>query len=167
MAGVDFGYLSVYLLSLASVALLGSMTFLYSRRTSTSLGPSRLTGLAMDETRRLTTGDPVFLMHLSIAVGIGVTIANAVLDPVMGYIFPLRVFFGVVSVPLIAGLVAAFVWREQVYMRSKRVERDLNPPGPFTPASTFLQVILMVAIALTTSELDLVRLPSLTYLHQT
>ena len=164
--GADIGYLAVYLLSFASVVLLGSMAFRYSRRTSTSLGPSRLAGLARDETRRLTTGDPVFLMHLSIALGIGVTIANAVLDPVMGYVFPLRVLFEVVSVPLIAGLVAAFAWRVQVYVRSKRVERSLRPPEPFTSSSTFLQVILMVAIALTTSELFLVWLPSLAYLDQ-
>ena len=166
MAGLDVGYLTVYLLSLASVALFGYMIVVYSRRTSTSLGPGRLVGLVKDETRRLTTGDPVFLMHLSIALGIGVTIANAVLDPVMGYFFPLKILFLAVSVPLIAGLLAAFVWRVQVYGKSKGVERELKPPGSFTPASTYLQAILILAIAFTTSELVLLWLPSLAFLDQ-
>ena len=166
MAGLDIVYPSVYLLSLASVALFGSMIVVHSRRTSTSLGPGRLVGLVKDETRRLTTGDPVFLMHLSIALGIGVTIANAVLDPVMGFIFPLKILFEAVSIPLIAGLVAAFVWRVQIYGKSKAVERELKPPGSFTPASTYLQGILMLAIAFTTSELVLLWLPSLTIFDQ-
>ena len=166
MAGVDLGYLTVYLLSLASVAFAGCMIVLHSRRTSTSLGPGRLVGLARDETRRLLTGDPVFLMHLSIALGIGLTIANAVLDPVMGYVFPLRVLFLAVSIPLTVGLLASFVWRVQIYLRSKETERRLKQPGSFTSASTFLQVILMLAIALTTSELVLIWFPSLVYLDQ-
>ena len=166
MAGLDAGYLTVYLLSLASVASFGSMIVWHSRRTSTSLGPSRLLGLAKDETRRLTTGDPVFLMHLSIALGIGVTIANAVLDPAMGYIFPLKVLFEIASVPLVAGLVASFVWRIQVYSRSKKEERALKVAGSFTSASTLLQLILMLAIGLTTSELVLLWFPSLVDLDQ-
>ncbi len=166
MAGLDVGYLAVYFLSLASVAVFGLAIMLHSRRTSTSLGPHRLMGLAKDETKRLTTGDPVFLMHLSIALGIGLTIANAVFDPVMESLYPLKLLFLALSVPLIAGLVASFVWRIQVYARSKRVEEGLKSGGPFTSASNFLQVILMVAIALTTSELVLVWFPSLVYLDQ-
>ena len=166
MAGLDLGYLMVYLLSFASVLAFGFMIVRHSRRTSTSLGAGRLFGLAKDETRRLKTGDPVFLMHLSIALGIGLTIANAVLDPVMGYVYPLKVLFLVVSVPLVAGLVAAFVWRVQVYLRSKRVEKELKPPASFTPASTILQGILVLALALTTSELVLLWFPSLAPLDQ-
>ena len=166
MAALDLGYLTVYLLSLASIAFAGYMVFQHSRRTSTSLGPGRLAGLMKDETRRLTTGDPVFLMHLSIAVGIGLTIANAVLDPLLGYLFPLRVLFLALSVPLTIGLVASFAWRVQVYFRSKGVERGLGSAASFTSASTFLQVILMLAIVLTTSELVLIWLPSLALLDQ-
>ena len=166
MAGLDLGYLAVYVLSLASVFVFGFMIVLHSRRTSTSLGPGRLLGLVKDETRRLTTGDPVFLMHLSIAVGIGLTIANAVLDPVMGYAPPLKLLFLILSVPLILGLVASFVWRVQVYFRSKSEERQLKASESFTSASTFLQVILMLAIGLTTSELVLIWFPSLVYIDQ-
>ena len=166
MAGLDLGYLVVYFLSLASVVAFGLAIAVHAKRTSTSLGLGRLTGLARDETRRLTTGDPVFLMHLSIAVGIGLTIANAVLDPVMGYLYPLKYLFLVVSVPLIIGLAASFVWRIQVYYRSKRVEAGLKSTEGFSSASTVLQLILILAIALTTSELVLVWFPSLVYLDQ-
>lgn len=166
MAGLDVGYLGVYFLSLASVLLAGSMIFKYSRSTSTSIGPRRLVGLAKDETRRLRSGDPVFLMHLSIAVGIGLTIANAVLDPWMGYLFPLKYLFMAVSIPLIAGLLAALVWRFQVYRRSKEEEKELNSTEPFSSASTFLQLILIIAIGLTTSELLLIWFPVLVYEDQ-
>ena len=166
MAGVDPEYLAVYLLSLASVLAFGFMIALYSRRSSISLRPGRLLGLARDETRRLTTGDPVFLMHVSIALGIGLTIASAVLDPVLGDVPLLRTLFLIASIPLIAGLVASFVWRVQVYFRSKKEERELKTIGSFTSASTYLQLILMLAIGLTSSELILIWFPSLAYLDQ-
>ena len=161
MAGLDLGYLAVYLLSLASVAVFGYAILRHARRNAVSLGPGRLVGLAKDETRRLLSGDSVFLMHLSIALGIGVSIANAVLDPVMGYLVPLMILFLAVSVPLVIGLVAAFVWRVQVYVHSKREERYLKSTEAFTSASTLLQVVLMVAVALTCSELVLLWFPSL------
>jgi dimethylglycine catabolism B len=160
MAGLDLGYLAVYLLSLASVVVFGYAIVRHARRTSTGIGPGRLFGLAEDEARRLTSGDAVFLMHLSIAAGIGISIANAVLDPIMGYVPPLKILFLILSIPLIAGLLAAFVWRVQIYLRSKRVEKGLKVGGSFTSKSTFLQAVLMLAIALTTSELVLLWLPS-------
>lgn len=161
MAGLDVGYLAVYLLSLASVAVFGYAILWHARRTSTGIGPGRLLGLGEDEARRLASGDPVFLMHLSIAVGIGLSIANAILDPVMPYVPLLKDAFLVLSVPLIVGLVAAFVWRIQVYSRSKGVEREFKSTASFTSASTFLQLILMLAVALTASELALFWFPSL------
>jgi len=164
MAGLDVGYLTVYLLSLSSVVIFGLAVVRHARKTSTGMGPGRLLGLAKDETRRLTSGDPVFLMHLSIAAGVGLSIANAILDPVMGYVPPLRILFLVLSVPLTAGLLAAFAWRVQVYLRSKRVEESLKVGESFTSASTFLQVILMLAVALTASELVLLWIPSLVLL---
>jgi len=161
MAGLDLGYLTVYILTLASVAFFGYMIVRHARLTSTSIGPDRLLGLTVDEARRLKSGDPVFLMHLSIALGIGVSIASAVLDPALGYFPLLKFLFLILSVPLTAGLVAAFLWRIQRYIQSKRVERELKTEASFTSASTLLQVILMLAIALTTSELALLWFPSL------
>ena len=160
MAGLDLGYLAVYLVSLASVGVFGYALLLHARRNSVSLRPGRLVGLAKDETRRLTSGDSVFLMHVAIAAGIGVSIANAVLDPVMGYLVPVKYIFLALSVPLIMGLVAAFAWRVEVYFHSKAEERLLKSTESFTSASTLLQGILMVAVALTCSELVLLWFPS-------
>jgi len=161
MAGLDPGYLTVYLLSLASAVAIFYGVFLHSRRSAVSLSPRRLLGLTKDEARRLTTGDAVFLMHLSIALGVGLTIANSLVDPALDYVPFLRTAILIVSVPLVAGLAAAFVWRVQRFVQSKSVEADLKTGKPFTSASTLLQVILMLAIALTTSELILLWLPSL------
>lgn len=161
MAGLDPGYLGVYALSAASVTFIFYEVVRHSRRSSTGIGPRRLLGLGKEETSRLTSGDPVFLMHLSIALGVGLTIADELLDPAMGYVPLLRTIFLAVSVPLIAGLVVAFVWRVQRYVQSKQVEKMLHTEGTFTSASTYLQVILMLAIGLTTTELVLLWFPNL------
>ncbi len=153
--------MAVYTLTVGSVASVIMTTFRHSRQSSISLAPRRLLGLTKDEANRLSTGDPVFLMHLSIALGVGLSIANALLDPVLDYIPFARTLFLAFSVTLVAGLVAAFAWRLQRYLQSKEVERMLHADRPFTSASTLLQVILMLAIVLTTSELALLWLPSL------
>jgi dimethylglycine catabolism B len=161
MAGFDLGYLAVYSLTIASVVLVFYALLKHSRRGSIELGPNRLFGLTKDEASRLSSGDPVFLMHLSIALGVGLSIVNSLIDPVVGYVPLLRTLILVVSVPLVAGLVAAFAWRVQRYIQSKRVEKELHASGSFSSASTWLQIILMLAIALTTSELVLLWFPSL------
>jgi dimethylglycine catabolism B len=161
MAGIDLTHLTIYIINLASVILIGYMVVLYSRRTSTSIGPARLLGLAKDEAGRLTSMDPVFLMHLAIALGVGLSIANSLLYPVLGFLPLLETLFLIVSVPLIVGLVAAFAWRVQRYSQSKGVERMLGSDRSFTSASTILQAILMLAIGLTTAELVLLWFPSL------
>lgn len=161
MAGLDPAYAAVYTFTVASVVLVAYAVFRHSRLSSTSIGPGRLAGLAKDEARRFTTGDPVFLMHLSIALGVGLSIANSLLDPVIEYAPLLRTLILIFSVPLAVGLAAAFVWRVQVFLKSKRVEKELRSSDSFTSASTLLQGILILAIGLTTSELVLLWLPSL------
>jgi dimethylglycine catabolism B len=161
MAGIDLAYLTVYVFNLASVILIGYMIVLYSRRTSTSIRPARLLGLVKDEASRLRSMDPVFLMHLAIAIAVGLSIANSLLYPVLGFLPPLEILFLIASVPLTVGLVAAFAWRVQRYSQSKEVERMLGSDRSFMSASTFLQVILMLAIGLTTAELALLWFPSL------
>lgn len=160
MTGLDPGYLAVYFLSLATVLAILFSIFLYSRRSSVSLNLRRLIGLTKDEARRLMAGDAVFLMHLSIALGVGLTIGNSLLDPAIDYVPFLRIAILIVSVPLVGGLAAAFAWRVQRFIQSKRVESELKTGQPFSSASTYLQVILMLAIALTASELILLWLPS-------
>ncbi|HEY6283548.1 MAG TPA: (Fe-S)-binding protein [Nitrososphaerales archaeon] len=161
MTGLDPGYLAVYTISLASVTAIIISIFLHASRSSVSLNPRRLLGLTKDEARRLTAGDAVFLMHLSIALGVGLTIAISLLDPAIDYVPFLRTAILIVSIPLVAGLAAAFAWRVQRFVQSKKTEAELKTGKSFTTASTYLQVILMLAIALTASELILLWLPSL------
>ncbi|MDG6916397.1 MAG: (Fe-S)-binding protein [Nitrososphaerota archaeon] len=161
MAGLDIGYLAAYAISLASVVVVAFVTLSLARKWSISLGPGRVAGLGRDEARRLRTGDAVFLMHLSIALGVGVTIVDAVIAPAMAGVPLLLDLFRAASVPLIVGLVVAFGWRVQRYYQSRRVGRGLGVPGGFASASTALQLVLMAAIALTTSELVLLWVPTL------
>jgi Fe-S oxidoreductase len=162
MEVADLVYPLLYFVSLASVVAVFSSVYRHSRDSSTSIGPSRIIGLTKDEARRLGTLDPVFLMHLSIALGVGLSIAAAVLEPALGYVPLLKELILVVSVPLMVGLIASFIWRIQRLTQSKRVERDvLKSDREFTSASTVLQLILMTAIGLTTTELAIGWLPSL------
>ena len=161
MSGLDLGYATVYGLTLLSIAFIAYAVARHARRSKTSIGPDRVLGLARDEAGRLGSGDPVFLMHLSIALGVGLSIVNSVVDPIVGYISIVRTVFLIFSIPLIIGLAAAFVWRVQRYFQSKGAERELKTSDPFTSASTLLQVILMLAISLTTTELVLMWAPAL------
>jgi Fe-S oxidoreductase len=163
MAGLDVGYLAAYALSLASVAVIALAVLSLARRWSVSLGPGRVAGLGRDEARRLRTGDAVFLMHLSIALGVGLTIVDALIAPAMGGVPLLLDLFRAASLPLIAGLVVAFAWRVQRYFQSRRVGRGLRVADGFASASTALQLVLMGAIALTTSELVLLWFPTLSW----
>lgn len=162
MAFADPAYLAVYAASMASVLAIFYSVYRQARRTSTSLSPGRVLALTKDEARRLTSGDAVFLMHLSIVLGVGLSIAALLLDPILGLVPLLKALVLVASVPIVVGLIAAFVWRVERYRQSKKVEWELLHTGEsFSSASTFLQVVLMVAIALTTSELVLGWFPSL------
>ncbi len=168
MAFPDPGYLALYSVSLASVLAIFYSVYRHARRTSTSLAPRRVLSLTLDEARRLKSGDPVFLMHLSIAIGVALSIAEFLLDPFLVYLPLLRAVLLVTSVPIIAGLLAAFAWRVQRYLQSKKVESELLRTGSsFSSASTVLQVVLMFAIALTASELSLAWFPALMFIGTT
>jgi Fe-S oxidoreductase len=154
MGVAEIVYLVFYFASLASVAVIFYSVYRHSKGSSTPIGLDRLVGLAKDEARRLGTGDSIFLMHLSIALGVGLSVAAAILEPGLVYVPLLKDLILVVSVPLIVGLMAAFVWRIQRLLQSKQVERDvLRPDRSFSSASTLLQLVLMAAIGLTTTEL--------------
>ncbi|MDA4121449.1 MAG: (Fe-S)-binding protein [Thaumarchaeota archaeon] len=164
MVVLDLEYLAFYVASLASVLAILLSVFRQARKNSTSLGLGRIIGLTKDEAKRLTTWDPVFLMHLSIAIGVGLSIADFILDPVFGYVPILQSLLLVASVPVVIGLVAAFIWRIQRFTQSKKVESEVLRTGSeLSSASTFLQLILMLAISLTTSELILAWIPSLIF----
>ena len=161
MAAVDPVFAVAYAATVASVALVFFALVLFARRGSVSLSPGRLVGLTKDEASRLGTGDAVFLMHLSIALGVGLSIAYSLLDPALGLVPLLRTVMLVVSLPLVLGLAASFAWRVERYVSSKRVEKSLGSPASFTASSSYLQLILILAIALTTTELALLWSPSL------
>jgi Fe-S oxidoreductase/uncharacterized membrane protein len=161
MAGLDQAFVAAYALTAASVALVFFSLAAHARRGSVSLAPGRLLGLAKDEASRLRSGDPVFLMHLSIALGVGLSIADSLLAPVLGFVPLLGSLIFALSIPLVVGLVASFGWRIERFVRSKGVERSLGSPSSFTAASTYLQLILMLAIALTTTELAALWSPQL------
>jgi dimethylglycine catabolism B len=151
-------FLIVYSLSIISVIAIFAAVFVFARRNGVSLSPRRFLALSKDESDRLSTFDPVFLMHLSIAIGVALSIVFVLLDPV--WTFPLfstlRIILLAVSIPLIIGLVTAFAWRVQRYQQSKKVEKDLlHTSQNFSSASSEMQLVLIVAILLTTSELVL------------
>lgn len=149
-------YVIVYLFSLASAAALFGGILSRARKTKTSVGIGRLLLLTKDETKRLFTGDPVFLMHVSIALGVGLSILFAVLDPLLSLVPVVRLALLVLTIPLIAGLAAAFVWRVQRYVESRRIEVEVSRTSPeFVRASSGMQSVLMIAIAFTTAELIL------------
>jgi Fe-S oxidoreductase len=155
-------YLIFYVVSISSVVWLGYSVFSYSKKTNSNIGPNRLVLLSKDEASRLKSGDPVFLMHLSIALGVGLSIVLILLDPIWQFIPLLRIVLLVVSLPLVGGLVASFVWRAEIFQKSKKVEKDLlHKSQAFIRASTFMQLVLMVAIFFTTSELVLAWFESL------
>jgi Fe-S oxidoreductase len=160
----DVEYLAFYVASLASVIAILLSVLRQARQNRTSLGLGRMIGLTKDEAKRLTTWDPVFLMHLSIAVGVGLSISDFILDPVFGYVPILQSLLLIASVPIVIGLVAAFIWRIQRFIRSKKVESEvLHSRRELSSSSTFLQLVLMLAISLTASELVLAWTPSLVF----
>jgi Fe-S oxidoreductase len=147
-------YLSAYAVSAASVIAIIVATYSFSKK-DTGKAPDigRMGPLVKEEAKRLTSGDPVFLMHIAIAVGVGLSILIAILDPFLSYFPPIRIILLAITLPLIAGLVAAFVWRIQRYYGSKEAQKLLNTDSNFNRSSAYLQLILILAILFTTSEL--------------
>ncbi|MBI3840408.1 MAG: (Fe-S)-binding protein, partial [Thaumarchaeota archaeon] len=154
MADTGAVYLVAYGGFLASLLAISYAILSQARRAGVPLGIGRILALTKDELRRLLTFDAVFLMHISIAAGVGLSIAIFVLDPVLQYLPLLKPLLLLASLPLVVGLAAAFVWRIQRFVRSKKVEKELlRVEKGVSSASTLLQVVLMLAIALTASEL--------------
>ncbi len=101
-------------------------------------------------------------MHLSIALGVGLSILIALLDPFLGLLPPLRITLLIVSLPLDAGLIAALVWRVDRFRQSKEAQKLVATDSSFNSASAYLQFILILAIFLTTSELVISWFPTIT-----
>lgn len=149
------GYYLLYSLSLATVLGIIYSIYTFSRKTRTSIGPSRFLRLAKEESTRLKSRNSVFLMHLSIVLGVGLSIAIVLMDPLWPYLSILKVVLLFISLPIVAGLVAALTWRFQRLQQSKGYERSQTLGSKFSKASTKLQLILIAAILFTTAELIL------------
>jgi Fe-S oxidoreductase len=153
-------YYTIYVVAIASVfAIVASVLIPLRKLKGAKL--SRLILLGKDETKRALTFDPVQLMHVSIVLGVGLSILMFLLDPLWGLISPLRLVLLVLSLPLDAGLVAAFAWRLQRFGQSKEVEKRLSTGKNFSRYSSMLQLVLMVTILFTTAELVLGWFPRL------
>jgi Fe-S oxidoreductase len=92
-------------------------------------------------------------MHLSIILGVGLSMLLMALYPILTSFPILAEFLLAVSVPLVAGLVAAMGWRARRYLQSKRVEEQLHSTEDFSRASATLQAVLTLAVLLTAVEL--------------
>jgi dimethylglycine catabolism B len=157
-------FLVVYVSSLASIlAVLGAFLWWSKKVDAKPPTPGRIFLLTKEEGSRLNSKDPVFLMHVAIAVGVGLSILIALLDPFWSYFAILRIILLIISLPLIAGLVAAFVWRLQRFNQSKQAQELLKTDSSFNKSSAYLQLVLILAILLTTSELVVSWVSYLTY----
>ncbi len=154
-------YPLIYGASFVSVAAIFYSVYRRAHQFSVSLSPSRVLTLTKDEVGRLERVDPVFLMHLSIVLGIGISVAEILLAPVLPFVPVLGWVLLGLSLPVTAGLVAAFAWRVQRFAQSKAVEAGLHTAPSVSSASSKIQVVLMVAIALTASELVMAWFPAL------
>ena len=148
-------YYSLYVVAIASVLAILVAVYRGLRNSGGSLSIRRMLQLGKDETERTLKWDPVQLMHVAIVLGVGLSILMLILDPLWTFLQPLRIFLLVLSLPLIVGLAAAFVWRIQRFQQSKQVEKMLQTGSNFTSASSKFQVVLILTILFTTTELVL------------
>jgi dimethylglycine catabolism B len=144
----------VYAIAIASVIAI-IVSVLVELRKSDKIELGRVFSLGKEETRRALSFDKIQLMHVAIVAGVGLSILIFILDPLFSFLAPLRIVLLILSLPLDAGLVAAFVWRIVRFRESKAVEKQLGTGGRFTRASSVFQLILMVTIVFTTAELVL------------
>ena len=154
-------YYVLYSIAIASVVAIILSVFSLLRKHDEPLKFGRLWLLGKDETRRTLRLDLIQFMHVAIVLGVGLSILIFILDPVWSYLYPLKYVLLVLSLPLDAGLVAAFVWRVQRFGESRKVENHLGTGPSFTNASSIFQLILIATIVLTTAELLLSWFPTL------
>jgi Fe-S oxidoreductase len=147
-------YYSVYAVAIASVLAI-IVSVLVELQKSGKMELIRIVSLGKEETKRALSFDKIQLMHVAIVAGVGLSILIFILDPMFSFVPPLRIALLVLSLPLDAGLAAAFVWRVVRFRESKGVEKQLRSGQRFTRASSTFQLILMVTIVLTTAELVL------------
>ncbi|MBP1449364.1 MAG: (Fe-S)-binding protein, partial [Thermoproteus sp.] len=90
-------------------------------------------------------------MHFSIASGVVLSVLLALLDPAPEAKFAVWL----ISTPIMAGLVAAAVYRVGVFMRSGVIHRRLGEDRRFISESNKMQLILLFIIILTTLDISI------------
>ena len=148
-------YYALYAVAIASVLAILVAVYRGLHNSGGSLSIRRMLLLGKDETERTLKWDPVQLMHVAIVLGVGLSILMLILDPLWTFIQPLKILLLVLSLPLDVGLVVAFVWRIQRFQQSKQVEKMLQTGSNFTSASSKFQIVLILTILFTTTELVL------------
>ena len=103
-----------------------------------------LVSLILHEFKEALKGG-VGYMHFSIAVGVVLSVLLAVLSPFR----TLALALWIISLPVMAGLFAAAVYRVGVFMRSGLIHRRLGEEKEFVKESSKMQLVLLFIIVLT------------------
>ncbi|MEM0462471.1 heterodisulfide reductase-related iron-sulfur binding cluster [Pyrobaculum sp.] len=125
-----------------TIKLLGRLR-LYGKRIN-------LLSLVVHEFKEAAQGG-VGYMHFSIAAGIVLSVLLALSHPLPG----LRMALWVLSLPVMAGLIAAALYRVGVFMRSAAIHKRLGAERGFVEESKKMQLILLFIIVLTLSDIAL------------
>ncbi len=146
-------YYFTYSLVLFSVISILYTFELWSKRYSVTIGAKRLWELGIEEMNRLIRGNSIDRMHFAIVVGLLLSIAFALLGPVLSYLWPLLYLMLAISLPAIAGLLLSLSWRLQLLKKSDKLNRKLKGSQEMIFNSKKLQVILIVVITFTIAQL--------------
>ncbi len=146
-------YYFTYSLVLFSVISILYTFGIWSKRYSAEVGARRLWELGVEEINRLIKGNSIDRMHFAIVVGLILSIAFALLGPVLPYILPLLYLMLAISLPVMAGLLISLSWRLQLLTKSGALNRKLKGSEEMIFNSKKLQVILIVVITFTIAQL--------------
>ncbi|MGC8558361.1 MAG: (Fe-S)-binding protein [Nitrososphaeria archaeon] len=145
-------YLTYLFVLFSVISILYTFT-LWGKRYSIKFSVGRIWKLGIEELYRLIRGDSIDRMHFAIVVGLLLSIAFALLGPVLMYLWPLLYFMLALSVPVIVGLLPALAWRLQLLRKSEVLNRKLKGSDKMISSSKKLQVVLIAVISFTIAQL--------------
>ena len=153
-----FSFLLFYLADIMVTAYFMAALYIETRRVRADVSFRGMLRLLTDEFKRLKKGKVAFL-HLSIFVGVGLSILFMLIYPLVYSNMLLEGAILALSVILSIGLLAAAVWRVQILFQSRKVHKELGKElmidDNFKRKSLLFQTILVVVILLTMVDLDL------------
>ncbi|MDG7034928.1 MAG: (Fe-S)-binding protein [Nitrososphaerota archaeon] len=151
-AAVTVFYITYSLVILSVISILYTFA-VWGRRFSAKLSAARIWRLSVEELNRLLKGNSIDRMHFAIVVGLLLSIAFALLGPVLGYILPLLYIMLAITVPVIFGLLLALAWRLRLLGKSGTLNRRLGGSEEMISSSGKLQVVLIIVISFTIAQL--------------